>query len=604
MVNYTGETNDRGAFIDMVMEMLESDDIVSKAVILFVSDIISTDKSQIYSIFKLVESDNEKAKKNGLVILSEIFNSTDIDEELSHTVTDYLINKLSSDDLSIRSCTATVFSKLDFKYIANRIIPLYVSKNEKERSAAHEILTKLMESNTENPNIFMNVVNSIKDLPIYEDPNPDQTRKNIAERVMTFIPKYFAHLSPNSSRLLVEEIITTFFESNTNSLLVFMMNKILSFTLSVEAPQKILSSEDEYILNNKKDTLLGVLAKVLERINCPKIEEETIFDMLAPLLVLKTLPVSIFYYIHPNAEHDKIFTEVLLIMIRNVIDLSKPEEVRRVSAEVASKLPPRITISSFVARFSNYLQKNSLTKAKSVLFCICQTIALYEEDPYLYSFLTGESLLIQSIKNAWNLQSNDQELSKIHQGCMDCMVMIIKYMLNYSHSDGNFISDNILKPLSNNSESMMVRVSISNIITKCTNVFPLKHLLSLSSMVIPIYSKVLLLKREPNAETSLFYCSSLQALMNLVFKIKTAVHPYSKSLLEIISKCLSESDPNIRHFSLKLLSSLLFARDDVLVDHQTIFEFEILKKVKGMASIESSLEVQKLANELCKIMGL
>ena len=93
-------------------------------------------------------------------------------------------------------------------------------------------------------------------------------------------------------------------------------------------------------------------------------------------------------------------------------------------------------------------------------------------------------------------------------------------------------------------------------------------------------------------------------MLNLVFKIKTAVHPYSKGLLEIISKCLSESDSNIRLYSLKLLSSILFAREDVLIDHKSIFEFEILKKVKGMASIESSMEVQKLASELCNIMGL
>ncbi|KAF0977799.1 hypothetical protein FDP41_003121 [Naegleria fowleri] len=626
LVAYSGAIQQRGSFLELLEDMLESEDTVSKAIILFVSEVVRNEKSQVYTIFKYIESENEKTKKNGLRILAEIFNTRDeqtIDEELVQVVTSYLIKRLAEEDLSIRSCAATVFSHLNTKVVLKQLLPLYLSKNEKERSAAHEALIKIMDSNTENPNCFMDVIDCIKDITIENNKDIESNRKQLAERVMTFLPKYLTQLSPSATKLLVMSTIKKFFEFNTDPILVFMLNKILNFTLTVEHKTNT-TTEDEYLLNSKKELLFAIIELVLEKLmqerKMTQDENLTIFEELAPLLVLKTLPVSIFFFMHPCEDYDNLFTNLLKILISNLKDHTAVEELRRVSAEVASKLPPRQTFQIFVDHFAKLIgheihTNTNLKKAKAFIFCICQSIALYEEDPYILSYLTQDTNLIPTLKRVLLQRTDNEEFIKIQQGCMDCLSMIIKYMLHYpQHS--KFISETILEmhndeatsSITSTTENISIlRISLSNIVTKTSKILPLKHQLSFATITIPYLVNILLHTRRESTHVELsvpLFASSLQALLNIIYQIKSAVHPFSKMILESISKCLSDTDGIIRLFALKALSAILYAREDVLTDYQTIFEFEILKKVKGMASIESNSEVKKLATELCKIMGI
>ncbi|KAG2388767.1 hypothetical protein C9374_000206 [Naegleria lovaniensis] len=624
LVTYSGAIQQRGSFLELLEDMLESEDTVSKAIILFVAEVVRHDKLQVYTIFKYIESDNEITKKNGLRILAEVFDERDeqaADEDLIQLVTSYLIKRLG-EDLSIRSCAATVFSHLDTKIVLKQLLPLYLSKNEKERSAAHEALVKIMDSNVENPTAFLDVIDCIKDIMIENNKDVESTRKQLAERVMTFLPKYLTQLSPSATKLLVTSTIMKFFEFNSDPILVFMLNKILNFTLTVEHNTNT-TTEDEYLLNTKKELLITIIELVLKKLiqehKLAQDENLTIFDELAPLLVLKTLPVSIFFYIHPSEDYDNLFMKLLKILISYLKDHTAAEELRRVAAEVASKLPPRQTLHTFIDHFVKFIDSENATdahlkKAKAFIFCICQSIALYEEDPYIFSFLTEDKKLISTLKQVLMKRTDNEEFTKIQQGCMDCLSMIIKYMLNYpQHS--TFISETILQIQDKTTHSAIIqddsntilRIAFSNIVTKTSKILPLKHQLTFATIIIPYLVKILLQPRRESLSGELsipLFASSLQALLNIIYQIKSAVHPFSKMILEALSKCLSDTDGNIRLFALKTLSAILYAREDVLTDYQTIFEFEILKKVKGMASIESNIEAKKLATELCKIMGI
>ena len=587
--------------------MLEEEDAVSKALIIFISDYIRGNAKLVNVIFSLIESGNSTKRKNGLEILSHIFNPYDdqqiLDSDMVEIVSLYLLKRLADEDISIRNCAAVVFSKMDIKVVADKLLPLYLSKSEKERSAAHEALTRVMELNTENANAFLSVVDCIKDINLPNNNDLDGARKHLAERVMSFLPSYISKLSPQATQSLIISITQNFFENNTDPILVFIMNKVLNFVLSVEMKPN-LTSEDEYILNSKKESLVVLLNLIIERMKT-QTEECSIFEKLSPLLVLKTLPVSIFYFMNPNYTNDNICLTLMKILNVALVNNQEVDEIRKVSAEAAAKIPPRLSLDSFCKSLRQNLAHtdvDSLRKAKVFLYCICQNIALYEEDPFIITYITEPSHIMDSLKPCLSKHAAGEEMLKIQQGCVDCVTMMTKYILNYSQH-GEFIRQ-VMDSLCDPKESAMLRIYLSNAITKCSQILPLKHQLTFANIVIPRLQQLLLSQRESLPEMTVLFCSCMQSLLNLIFQLKSAIHPFSKGILDVISKLLSDEVATVRLSSLKVLGGMLAARDDILIDYKTVFEFEILKKVKGMASIESNTEVQKLARELCKIMGL
>ncbi len=97
-------------------------------------------------------------------------------------------------------------------------------------------------------------------------------------------------------------------------------------------------------------------------------------------------------------------------------------------------------------------------------------------------------------------------------------------------------------------------------------------------------------------------CACIQSLMHMTYRMKTAVHPYTEIISRIIRDGIEANAPSlIKLNSLKLLSAVLVAREDVLTDYGSVFEI-ILQRLNGLSMMDSSDEVRKLALQLNQLL--
>ncbi|KAL9645688.1 hypothetical protein ABK040_003421 [Willaertia magna] len=625
-----------------LLQLLEQEDITSNAIILFTAEHVKLNyQNYLSNILELIESDNKIKRKNGLNIILNIFKSrkiinNELSKDLINKTINYLLKRFSDEDIQIRKCCSKIFSKLNPNYIIPLIIPFYLSKSEKERSCAHESLFHIMESNTETIDAYLVLVEVLRTFNITIDDNNDQkqqqqlkVRKELAERVMTFLPQYLIKLSPKKIEELAIELVKQFLEFSNDPTLVYILNKTLNVLLSIEGDITIILSEVEYNLKCKLETLYSILQIVLNTIEKNKeiinnnnntimkidkeIQEQLIFKRLAPLLILRTLPQPIFTLITDNKLCQSIFN----LLMNTIIDKENEfDEIRKVSAEVSAKFPMNISMNYFLNEFYKYFELKDFNFIKLFLFCICQGLTVHEQEKdEILKYIKGNDLfygkLIDLLKILPNMVNVDQqqELLKLQYGCIDCIVIIINILYKYN-SINLFIENNILNNIKDNT-NISFKICLINILTKSIQILPLKYKLNLSDKIVPLFYNIIIptnnntLQNNTLQDNNTLICSCMQCLLHLTYQLKSSIHPYSKMILEIISKTISfNEDSKIRLSGLKLLSGILVAREDVIIDFKSIFEFEIFKKLIGLSKIENDIQVKKLAMELVKLLHL
>ncbi|KAL0482823.1 hypothetical protein AKO1_014220, partial [Acrasis kona] len=545
-------------------------------------------------------------RMNALKVIHQVFTShpnilTD-QPRLSSILADQLLLRLDDSELHIRTHASDLFAHVDPNKIVPKLIKLELHKSERIRSAAHIALKNCLchQNRTQSSDCWLITMDAIRDIfnvthsesPAITSPadiikvvpssvpsadvNVEQC-KQVAQRIFEAImPSVAEKLSLSACWEIIKGITNKVIASPSDSLLIYMMSQSFGVLLVVRDRFEE-STIDEYVKNLIKIVLDGlerdlvVCANELNESNV-NVRNDLLFARLGYMLLLKGIPVSSILKLlksdHELAEH------LSNVLLKRMQDQQEFDEIRKISADLYARLPRAQIIVNLL---KDSVQQGSFQIAKVYLFSLLNFITYQSStgdmDPYYNEYL---SILMQIIKLPSHQGS--QDLIKLQQGSIDCMTLT----MNFKYDDTNMF---LIKLIQDETPSSFL-ISLIHVVTKSFDVIKLSNTLLLSEKIVTVFDD--LLKKYNH---HVLWSAVMQCLLHMVYRIKTAVHPYTKVILRIICDGLSIDSDQVKLASLKLLSGVLVSREDVIMDFESIFE-QILRRVEGLSQIDKSETVR------------
>ena len=409
------------------------------------------------------------------------------------------------------------------------------------------------------------------------------------------------------SHSLIDSLLQVVESAPSDPVLIFAMNKL--------SQMRIIQKASPYFITRVTNTISNQ-----SKLNQNQLNQDFIFNRINPLLLLKTLPICVW---SDDNQDPQVLDHLCNLLFDRMTGEFEFDDVRKLSAELCARLPfyqvfdrviKELSVSAYCVPFHFAINCNiqeAVTKSnfliiKVFLFCICNLVLIRGENiiaNQLYSRYVP--LLFQLLQVPYS----HKELEKVQMGCIDCMALTIKSGFQYQFSQQKdeqqqqeqpiIISNLIQQIITNiNSGTDSFRICMINTCTSACKYLALKELLILVRYVIqPLYKIVMMM-------ANISYpvqCASLQSLMHMSVKIGTAIHPYSNDLLHATLHALKSPSDMVRLSGLKLLSALLVARDDMIVEYASLF-MQVQKQLHSISLMDTHAQVRQLAHQLVKLI--
>lgn len=418
-----------------------------------------------------------------------------------------------------------------------------------------------------------------------------KTPTELAERVLSVIELWNDKINPSLIPLLLNDLANRMFANPKDEILVMAMNKVAKLSCVPQYCKSLL------------DMVASKLQATFAQDSAPA---QLLFDRLSPLLILRTLPMTCF---HSS-------TELFEIVKRQLLMQNQFDDIKRLCAELIAKFPLSQFLSFSLSQFQAHLQQNDYEQAKVFLFILCNAFQLHGK------LLLQENVhitLLPLILSVFGKQ--DKKLEKIQMGCMDTLALVIKcvlssYYVNESKAvepathvsnvveevastqvDTTFIPfiTQTMLPLVASNQDCTISICIIHSFTISLKHMEMKHVILLASISLRLACTW------ANKDISI-WTSALQYLLHLCFHLKSAIHPYCVDLLQLVKQSLAfTKDASIRLAACKLLSAILVARDDIIIDYELLF-LDVQKQLTSLSTMDSNIQVRQLAQQLITML--
>jgi len=234
------------------------------------------------------------------------------------------------------------------------------------------------------------------------------------------------------------------------------------------------------------------------------------------------------------------------------------------------------------------------------LFIIFQSLQLHptESAPHTDSYM----LLLDSILSV-PCPSNLVDLKNCQQGAFNCYGLLIRNevtgLFAVESSERKIVKHvfSILGDHANHGTSQ--RICMVNALVTCAK--------GLNAHEIGLFADCCLgrcisLIRDVNQEV-VVQSSLIHVLLVMTAQLKSAIHPFSFDIINILQFCLASAEVEIRKGGVKLFSALLVARDDLIVEYEQEFQ-EIFQKIKSIGMIDEDSETRLLAEKFVQLLKL
>jgi hypothetical protein len=191
---------------------------------------------------------------------------------------------------------------------------------------------------------------------------------------------------------------------------------------------KFASQFSEFFANQRGVVFDSVLRRLEEQLKksanvSGSWEDQTVqglmFDRLAPLLVLRMMPMSAFRFVD-NEEYLEERFGLVQVLQERLFSESEAVEIKRVSAELLARFPPMDYFNDILSVFST----SSGLDLKICLYCFCHGLLLNGDDYIVQSKLDRIHHRLIAILQVQTPASEEE--AKLQQGSMDCLSMVIR----------------------------------------------------------------------------------------------------------------------------------------------------------------------------------
>ena len=330
-------------------QILESSDDLSGIAITFLSEMaLANAEACVPQLFPLLQSDKPISRKNSLELLSRILNGP-IEQPIRQMIATNLLPLVGDDAITVRVDIPKLFVSVPPSFIVPSLIDLLGDKDERKRATASASLNEIIK-NTDDPASLLDTIFETalgESNPIPRSPADIRTEKD-KEKSTKRVLKIVEDWAKNSTNMCLDPtpVIEKFWADPTNDVIVSFISK----------------SSPLYDTNRLLTALLTKLKK----------KETNMFDRLAPLLILRSQPLSFF------SQRETIASPLFdLLFIPDETEV----QIRRCRGEILARFLPNYVIPKLIDY--GLLKKFSL-------FIICISGQIHGNLPYVCDTFESE----------------------------------------------------------------------------------------------------------------------------------------------------------------------------------------------------------------------
>jgi len=350
----------------------EGADVISIGFARLVADLIvrDPDNESFLKILRMCGGGAKSAMKSALHVSIEIMrrSGSSMPSSSLGAVVRAMLPRLSDRDLEVRKLATAVFAHTNPSQVLPALFELLVSKDEAERSAAGDAIMAMMREQSSPLRALESFLDALQSLSSTDLPDANTAR---TERAVKLLTRFADTVEEKEWKNISEALAEALFRNPSSS--------VLTQTIAGLAPWIALPTARECIV--------AVCARQLSSQSADKSDnEQDIFQRLAPLLLLRLLPLSTWE--RSSAE----IREIQRCLKHRMLNIQGEfDDVRRVCSELFGRMPREVLDDELLqelrlARVSMH-DKDELARVRSCMFCCNAALAARGESGLSNAFV-------------------------------------------------------------------------------------------------------------------------------------------------------------------------------------------------------------------------
>lgn len=388
----------------------EGSDIISVGFARLVADLIIRDPNDesLLQILRICGGSATNAKMSALRVLTEFLRrdqSTMLDST-ANAIVRSMLPRLADKNLEVRKAAAGAFAHIAPPKVLPALFELLISDDVEERSASGDAILATMREQKPTSRALKSYLDALSAASSSDSPDAE---KRVSHAVK-LLARFAESLHEIELRDVAETLTTEVFSSPSSS--------SLNQAVVVLAPWIGKSIASEHVIE--------ACAHQLSSQNANKgADENEIFDRLAPLLLLRVLPLAI--WDRESRERTDI-QKCLRYRMLNV--QGEFEDVRRVCSEMFAKVPQQTLDKELLSELerayrSARTDSDDLARVRTCMFCCSAGLAVRGKSALSESFVNVLRSVCVNIL-AWSACDTDgDDFFKAQMGAMETLASII-----------------------------------------------------------------------------------------------------------------------------------------------------------------------------------
>ncbi|KAH0787225.1 hypothetical protein GPJ56_008736 [Histomonas meleagridis] len=400
-------------------QILETSDDLSGIAITFLSEMaLANASSCVPQLFPLLHSDKPVARKNSLELLSRILNGP-IDQPIRQMIASNLLPLVGDEAITVRVDIPKLFVSVPPSFIVPSLIQLLGDKDERKRATASASLNEIMKNTSEPEQLLKTILDaaivgvSTPQSPAAIQAGPSKEAEKSAERVMKLVEDW-ANKANGTMLLDPTPVLERFWADPKNGIIVSFMSKSAT-------------------LYDSRRLLSALISKLQKK-------ETDLFDRLAPLLILRSQPLSFF------TQRETVASPLFDLLF---IPGEEEQQVRRVRGEILARFPPNFVIPKLLeyglfTKFSLFIiciagqihgnlnevcdkfEENILTIDKELFIPVCDAFFFANQDRFIDFGIkqNGSHLGLMMLNSAFRKFQDSDCVRFINRGCLQKVLQL------------------------------------------------------------------------------------------------------------------------------------------------------------------------------------
>ncbi|KAM4091257.1 hypothetical protein ACJW30_09G123600 [Castanea mollissima] len=641
--------------LPLLLHLLDERDGAARAVVKLIAEYcsVSRDSRCIQEVLKRIASGNVLQRRNAVDVISELIcKSSDPIDELSHLawqdVANQLLECLGDEESVIREQASSLLPMLDPSLVLPALVRLVYSSDERVQLSAADALTRVLKYHNQKAEVIfmlldcLSNLNQSLDLPQITG-HIREGSKFDCDQVLKLIPEWSK--SVQDWNCLIGPLIDKMFAEPSNAIIV----KFLSYI-----SEHLGEAGDVVIYNvllhmkGQDEIDEGFLSRCEGRTSTnddPVKIQQSLFERLCPLLIIRMLPLRIFDDLTLSAMYDKLLIQgimhgygdfnkhdsVAAFLLNRAFHKFEFEDVRKLAAELCGRIHPQVLFPILCSELEHAAASQDILKIKACLFSVCTSLVIRGSDSVMHPVMLKIRKTLETVL-LWPSLNGD-EVSKAQHGCIDCLALMIcaelQALESFANTSGKssilgkkgdaasrnsilgyvihqFVDDkNKDDPTSRLGNEnctleapvhLSFRLCMANVlISACQKISdPHKKLFAWKALPCIIRSVEAIMQSEIRA-------ACIQVLFSAVYHLKAVVLPYASDLLKLSLKALRSESEKERMAGAKLVASLM-ASDDMILGSISGALLEARSVLSTVSLTDPSQELRQVCKQLLMCM--